>query len=77
MSPHMETTSSARRVGDEVRAAMARRRVSQAALGKHLELSQAAVSRRLLGEIPFDISELTAIASFLGVPLETLVSVAA
>lgn len=64
-------------MGDEVRAALARRRLSQSDLGQHLGLSQAAVSRRLLGEVPFDIAELAAVAAFLDVPLDALTGVAA
>lgn len=72
----METKTPARRVGDEVRAALARRQISQTVLGQNLGLSQAAVSRRLLGEIPFDVDELTKIAALVDVPIETFVSAA-
>jgi hypothetical protein len=61
-------------VSDEVRAAMARRRVSQGDLADHLEVSQAAVSRRLSGEVAWSVPELVAIALFLDVAVETLLS---
>ena len=34
------------------------------------------MSRRLLGEIPFDVDELTKIAALVDVPIETFVSAA-
>jgi transcriptional regulator with XRE-family HTH domain len=73
----MTTSSPATRVADEVRAALARRRISQSALGVELGLSQSAVARRLTGEVPFDVAELSQIASFLEVPIASLVEVAA
>lgn len=51
---------------------MARRNLSQTAVGEHLGLSQAAVSAKLAGKTPFTIDQLAAIADLLGVPLETL-----
>jgi len=54
-------------VGANVRAEMARRRVSQMALGAHLGLSQTTISKRLAGVTPFDINELAAIAELLHV----------
>lgn len=52
---------------------MARHRISQTALGSALGLSQAAVWRRLRGEVPFDVAELEIVARTLSVPLATLV----
>jgi transcriptional regulator with XRE-family HTH domain len=34
-------------------------------------VSQALVSRRLTGEVPFDVAELSRIAEILGVPVST------
>ena len=59
-------------VAAEVRAEMARQRRTQAELAEHLNVSQAAVSRRLVGLVPFDVSELDEVAAFLGVPLADL-----
>jgi len=73
MSCRMKPESPARRVGDGVRAALKARRLTQADLGSHLGLSQTAVSRRLLGEVPFDVAELHAAADLLGVDVSALV----
>jgi len=70
----MQTNVTAVRVAGEVRAAMARRGVSQTALAAALGMSQAAVSRRLRGAIPLDVKELAAIAEILGVPMSVLVA---
>lgn len=61
-------------VAEEVRALLARRRLSQSKLAAALGLSQAAVSRRLSGEVPFDVNELAATARYLDVPLGQLVA---
>lgn len=68
-------------VAAEVRALMGRgrghRRVSQAKLAADLHMAQASLSRRLTGEVPFDIDELAAIARYFGVPLASLLGAAA
>ena len=58
--------------GVNVRAEMARKGVSQAALGSHLGISQVAVSSRLKGKTPFTIDQLAQVAALLDVPLATL-----
>lgn len=68
----MATTPTAA-TGANVRAEMARKKISQAALADHMGLSQAAISARLNGRTPFDINELAAIAHFLDVGLEALI----
>jgi len=70
----MKTNATAASVAGEVRAAMARRRISQTALADALGMSQAAISRRLTGALPFDVAELSAIAEILDVPLASLLS---
>lgn len=60
--------------GANVRAEMARRKVSQTTIAKHLDRSQTAISHRLSGRVPFDINELTAIAQLLDVPLAALLA---
>lgn len=60
------------RTADNIRAEMARRRIPQIALAKHLGMSQAAVSRRLNGVTAFDVDELTSLAAWLGVPAASL-----
>jgi transcriptional regulator with XRE-family HTH domain len=68
------TTTPGQRTGANVRAELARQRLTQIKLAAHLEMSQQAVSKRLLGLVPFDIDELTATAAFLGVPVASLLS---
>lgn len=70
----MQVNLTAERVAQEVRAEMARQRVSQTALAALLDTSQAAVSRRLRGQVPFDIIELEVIAARLGVPVAQFVA---
>lgn len=68
------TKTPAERVGENVRAEMARRQISQTAVALQLSMSQASVSSRLRGEIAFDVNELHCVASFLGVPVEVLLA---
>ena len=56
-------------VAAEVRAEMARQQMPQAKLAALLGVAQQTVSRRLVGEVPFDVSELARIAEVLGVPM--------
>jgi transcriptional regulator with XRE-family HTH domain len=67
-------TSAAQRIAGEVRAELARQRRSQASLALALGISQQALSRRMTGDIPFNIDQLSTVASFLSMPLEALVS---
>lgn len=67
------STSPTEITGANVRAEMARRKVSQVAVAAHLGLSQTAVSARLAGRVPFDINELHAIAGLLDVPIAALI----
>lgn len=64
-------------VAAEVRAWMGRRRVTQTDLARALGKSQAYVSRRLTGEVPFDLDDILALATFLGVAVGTLLGDAA
>jgi len=64
------------RVAEEVRALMARRRVSQQTLATALGVSQAAVSRRTTGLVPFSVSQLCVVAEVLEVPVDTLIGTA-
>lgn len=59
-------------VSATVRAEMARNRVTQTTLANHLHLSQAAVSRRLKGEVPFNSDELAVVAQIVGVSVGAL-----
>lgn len=69
-------------VGKRVRAEMDRQHIRQTTVARRLTISQAAVNRRLSGEIPFNVAELAAVARLLDVGIcsllgETQVSVAA
>lgn len=62
-------------VGDLVRTSMADKSISQYKAARSLNLSQAAISRRLSGDVEFSISELTAIAALLEVPIGDLLPI--
>lgn len=49
-------------------------KVAQTAAAERLNMSQAALSRRLLGRVEFRPSELEALAEMLGVPAEELMT---
>lgn len=66
------STSPTEVTGANVRAEMARKKVSQTAVAKHLGRSQSQVSARLSGRVPFDVNELHAIATLLDVPVSVL-----
>ena len=60
------------RVARNVRAEMARFGLSQTSLAKAINRSQQALSRRLCGEVAFDVEELDAVARAVGVPVGNL-----
>jgi transcriptional regulator with XRE-family HTH domain len=62
------------RVAAEVRAEMARQQVNQQTIAEALKRSRQHLSRRLTGEIPFDVAELEIIAQALGVPVAQFLS---
>lgn len=62
-----------RRVAAEVRAELARQRVSQETLCTRIGMSQSTLSRRITGDYPFDTNELAAIAAVLGVPVSKFI----
>lgn len=57
-----------------VRAEMARQRISQVKLAETLCVSQPAISRRLSGRVALNVEELARIADILGVPVAELVA---
>jgi transcriptional regulator with XRE-family HTH domain len=61
-------------VPDNVRAEIARRKKRQEDIAELLNLPRQAVSQRLLGRVDFRISELQAIADFLGVVISVLLA---
>lgn len=62
-------------VAGDVRALLAYRRISGNALAARLGLSQKWVSRRLSGEVAFDVDDLQLIASELGVDVRILLGI--
>ncbi len=67
------TETATAQAGANVRAEMARRRISQQTLADTIGLSQAGLSKRLNGHVPWDVNELAAAAAALGVHLHALV----
>jgi transcriptional regulator with XRE-family HTH domain len=61
-------------VAEEVRAGLARKRISQARAAKHLNIGQASMSRRLAGTYPFTVDELYKLGELLGVPVRQLLA---
>lgn len=59
-------------VATEVRAEMARQRMSGRAVADALGVSHMYLSRRINGHVPFDVAELQRIAAVLGVPVSKL-----
>lgn len=59
-------------VAANVRAEMARRKISQRALADKIGISHASIYRRLRGELAFDVDELGAIADALGIDVRAL-----
>lgn len=68
------TDTPAQRIGANVRAEMARRGISQVAIASKLGLPQTSVSKRLRGEVAFNVDELAAVADHLSVPLAALLA---
>ncbi|WP_179275766.1 helix-turn-helix domain-containing protein [Rhodococcus sp. 06-418-5] len=67
-----DTTPAAVLVGEEVRALLARRRVSQVELAAHIGISMSSMHRRLLGTQPFTVNEIVDAAQLLQVPASAL-----
>lgn len=72
MSPAMEVSYN-EHVSAEIRAEMARQRLSQLELARRLRWSRAALSRRITGSTGWSLDEVEAVAGVLGVPLPALV----
>jgi len=62
------------RVAGEVRAELARQRMTQAAFAELLGRSDPYVTRRLSGEVAFNLTEVDRIAEVLQVPVQQLLS---
>lgn len=70
MEPHSQREA----VAANVRALLARNRATQAQLAALLGVSNATVSRRMTGELPWDVDELALIAARYGTTVESLVA---
>ena len=64
----------AKAVGDRIKAEMERQSIRQSAVAKRLGMSQGAVSRRIVGVVPFDVAELEKLARLLDVPVTYFLS---
>jgi transcriptional regulator with XRE-family HTH domain len=60
--------------GANVRAELARKGISQMTLAGHIGMTQASVSKRLRGEVAFNVDELSAVARVLDVPIASLLA---
>jgi predicted transcriptional regulator len=60
-------------IAANVRAELARGNHQHQAIGKLLALSRMAVHRRLTGQTPFRVDELTKVAAYLGVSVAELI----
>lgn len=69
----MSSASLPATVAGEVRAEMARQQINQQRVADALGFSRQALSRRITGEVPFDVAELEKIADLLGVPVARLI----
>lgn len=69
-------TEPRREVAGAVRAELARRQVGQRQVAEALGISQPAVSRRLAGEVAFNVDELAAVADLLGMDARDLMPTA-
>jgi transcriptional regulator with XRE-family HTH domain len=65
----MQTNTYATRVAASVRAELARKKITQGQLADALGMTQPAISRRVSGQLPFDVDEIQRIAEFLSVPV--------
>ena len=73
----MAINLNAQRIAHAIRARLRDRGVSQSTVAARLEISQAAVSRRLVGDVPLSVEDLDAIATLLDVEISELVAVEA
>jgi hypothetical protein len=59
-------------VAEEIRAELGRQRRSGVWLARQVGMTQSRFSRRLVGDLPFDLNELEQVAAALNVPLGKL-----
>ena len=68
----MEDEPLSHAVARRLRGLLAEHRISGSALARELGMTQSAMSRRLTGETPLSLDEITAIADVLGITEEVL-----
>lgn len=68
----MASNLNAQRIAHAIRARLRANGVSQSAVAAALGISQAAVSRRLVGDVPLSLEDLDVIATQLGVGIAEL-----
>lgn len=68
----MDIKQAGQTIASNLRAEIARQKRRKGDLAPVLNLSPAAVTRRLSGETPLDVNELCAVAAWLNVPITTL-----
>ena len=56
-------------IAEEIRALVGRRQISATRLGQEIGRTQSYMSRRMTGEVPFDVDDLDAIAAYFDVPV--------
>lgn len=61
------------RTAASIRAELARRQISYSQLGRELGWKRSTTWRRVTGAQPFDVDELAAVASYLGLPVSSLI----
>lgn len=71
-NPHDELEALRRAVAENVRIALHRKRISQAKAAAAVGISQSSMSRRIVGDLDFSISELYAVARLLEMPVPAL-----
>ena len=71
----MSSPAAQQEVAAEVRAQLARAHWTGSRLARELGWTQPYTSRRLTGEVPFDVNDLDAIAGALGVPVSSFFAV--
>ena len=70
----MTTVTPSEAVAEEVRAHLARKRISQAAAAKALGISQSSLSRRLVGASSFTVDEIYRLAALFDIRASELIS---
>lgn len=68
--PHTPTSE---RIASNVRAEMARRRITQTEIAKKAGIPQSGLSRRLVGSTPFTVNEIERIAEVLDIQVNELI----